>query len=81
MKTFLQRFGDIVLGVLCGFDRLVFHGKLRQLYSPHGMNVLLATNGILRKDFKAHALAVTNQVLRASLILPRHTTFSHLSSA
>jgi hypothetical protein len=68
MKTFLERFGGVVLGVLCGFDRLVFRGKLRQLYSPHGMNVLLATNSILRKEFKAHATAVTEQLLRASLM-------------
>jgi len=68
VKTFLQRFGQVVVGVLSGFDRLVFHGKLRQLYSPHGMNCYLATNGILRNQFKAHAQAVTSQVLQASLI-------------
>jgi hypothetical protein len=68
VKTFLQRFGGIVLGVLSGFDRLVFRGKLRQLYSPHGMNCYLATNRILRKEFKAHAMAVTDQVLHASLM-------------
>lgn len=68
MKTFLHRFGDVVLGVLSGFDRLIFHGKLRQLYSPHGMNVLLGCNDILLKDFKRHANAVTHQVLHASLM-------------
>ena len=50
------------------FDRLVFKGKLRQLYSPNGMNCYLAANGVLRKDFKAHAKKVTDQVLQASLI-------------
>jgi hypothetical protein len=34
MKTFLQRFAGLVAGVLSGFDRLVFRGKLRQLYAP-----------------------------------------------
>jgi hypothetical protein len=68
VKTFLQRFGGVVLGVLCGFDRLVFRGKLRQLYSPHGMNCYLGANHVLRKDFKAHANAVTQQVLNASLM-------------
>ena len=68
MKTFLQRFGGIVLGVLSGFDRLVFKGKLRQLYSPNGMNCYLAANHVLRKDFKAHAQAVTAQVVQASLV-------------
>jgi hypothetical protein len=68
MKTFLQRFAGIVLGVLCGFDRLVFKGKLRQLYSPNGMNCYLSANRVLRKEFKAHAKGVTDQVLQASLV-------------
>lgn len=68
MHTFLQRFGGIVLGVLWGFDRLVFKGKLRQLYSPNGMNCYLAANHVLRKDFKAHARAVTDRVVQASLV-------------
>lgn len=29
MKTLLRRFGGVILGVLSGFDRLVFKGKLR----------------------------------------------------
>ena len=38
MQSFLQRFSGIVLGVLSGFDRLVFRGRLRRLYQPEGMN-------------------------------------------
>ena len=38
MKTFLQRFHPVVCGVLSGFDRVVFKGRLPQLYSPDGMN-------------------------------------------
>jgi hypothetical protein len=68
MKVFLQRYAGIVLGVLCGFDRLVFKGKLRQLYSPNGMNCYLSANHVLRKEFKTHAKAVTEQVLQASLL-------------
>ena len=49
MKTFLQRFGHLVLGILSGFDRLVFKGKLRQLYSPEGMNCYLSANHVLYK--------------------------------
>jgi hypothetical protein len=68
MKTFLQRFGGIVLGVLSGFDRLVFKGKLPQLYSPNGMNCYCSANGVLRKQFKAHAQGVTEQVMQSSLV-------------
>ena len=53
---------------LSGFDRLIFKTKLRQLYSPNGMNCYLAANQVLRKDFKTHAKAVTAAVLQASLL-------------
>ena len=68
MQTFLQRLGGFVAGILSGFDRLIFKGKLRQLYSPNGMNYYLSANGLLRKQFKEHAKAVTAQVLQASLV-------------
>ena len=42
MKSFLQPFALLVSGVLQGFDRLVFKGKLVQLYCPDGMHTLLA---------------------------------------
>ena len=68
MKSFLQRFGGLVLAVLSGFDRLVFRGKLCQLYSPEGMNIYLAANHVLRKDFEEHVAQVTQHVLDASLL-------------
>jgi hypothetical protein len=83
MKAFLQRFGGIVLGVLSGFDRLVFKGKLRQLYSPNGMNCYLAANHLLRKDFKTHAKAVTEQVLHSALLAQAKASgrFRYLNSS
>jgi hypothetical protein len=68
VQNFLHRFGAIVLGVLKGFDRLVFRGKLRQLYSKEGMHCYLSANHVLRKDFKEHAKEVTAEVLQASLV-------------
>jgi hypothetical protein len=68
MKFFLQRFGGLVLGALCGLDRLVLRGKLRALYAPEGMNIYLAANKVLRRDFDGHVGQVTQQVLQASLI-------------
>jgi hypothetical protein len=67
METFLQRFAGIVLGVLSGFDRLVFKGKLCSLYAPQGMNIYLDANKVLRKDFDQHARQVTEKVLQASI--------------
>lgn len=68
MKTFLRRFALVVLGVLSGFDRVVFKGRLPQLYSPEGMNCYAAANHVRLLDFKQHAKEVTRQVLAASLV-------------
>jgi len=68
MRSFLQRFAAVVVGVLTGFDRVVFKGRLPQLYSPDGMNCYAAANHVRRLDFKKHAKEVTQQVLQASLV-------------
>jgi hypothetical protein len=68
MKTFLRRFHSVVFGVLSGFDRVVFKGRLPQLYSPEGMNCYAAANHVRFLDFKAHAKEVTRQVVAASKV-------------
>jgi hypothetical protein len=68
MKTFLRRFAAVVWGVLSGFDRVVFKGRLPQLYSPQGMNCYASANHVRLLDFKGHAKEVTRQVLAASLV-------------
>jgi hypothetical protein len=68
MQTFLQAFALSVAGVLQGFDRLVFRGRLPSLYSPNGMDYYLAANHVLRKEFKIHAAEVTGKILGASLV-------------
>ena len=66
MKSFLGVWGGLVLGMLNGFDRLVFRGHLLNLSHRLGMEKLLCANHILFKDFKAHALAQTQRLLQAS---------------
>jgi hypothetical protein len=66
MKSFLNAFSKFVLGILNGFDRLVFRGHLRTLTYREGMESFLNANGVLRKDFKEHCLAQTEKVLQAS---------------
>src|SRR5881227_3226530 len=68
MRSFLRRLAPVVAGVLCGFDRVVFKGRLPQLYAPEGMNCYVAANHVRLLDFKAHAKEVTRQVLAASLV-------------
>ena len=66
MEHFLQRFALLVAGVLSGFDRLVFKGKLCPLYSPEGMNCLLSANHVMHKEFKQYAKEVTARVVETS---------------
>jgi hypothetical protein len=67
MDAFLGTFGHLVLGVLSGFDRLVFRGHLRQLSYTQGMGCYLWANQVLLKDFKAHAIEQTKALIDASL--------------
>ena len=68
MKNFLRRFSAIVWGVLSGFDRVVFKGRLPQLYSPEGMNCYAAANHVRFLDFRVHPKEVTRQVMAASKV-------------
>jgi hypothetical protein len=67
MKAFLNKFGDVVRGVLNGFDRLFFRGTLRNLSYKHGLQNYLWANHIPFKDFAQHSEAVTKQLEEASL--------------
>jgi hypothetical protein len=67
MSAFLQRFSLLVAGVLQGFDRVVLKGKLKQLYAPEAMHLLLRLNHVPRGDFKVYAHELTGRILDASL--------------
>ena len=56
MKSFLQRFGVLVAGVLMGFDRWRFRGSKRQLCYPDGVMKFLSQHSVLLKDFVYRAI-------------------------
>jgi hypothetical protein len=66
MKTFIQRFGGDILGVLHGFDRLRFRGTRRFLANVAGMMSYLWQRHVLLKDFKAFARNITAEVRQAA---------------
>jgi hypothetical protein len=66
MKTFIRRFGDKILGVLHGFDRIRFRGTRRFLANVKGMYGYLSQRRVLLKDFKAFASQLTQQVRQAA---------------
>ena len=55
MKTFLEKHGNIVSGVLSCYDRLILKGYLNFTY-PKSMEGWLSQQGILLKDFRGFAL-------------------------
>ena len=67
MNAFLRAFAGIVLGVLHGFDRLVFRGHLRKLTTVQGMECHLHANHVLYKDFEAYVQQKTRQLIESSL--------------
>jgi hypothetical protein len=66
VKSFVQTLAGLVLGVLSGFDRLMFRGYLRQLSYPGGMQCYCNFNGVKLTEFKAHAQRQTERLIEAS---------------
>jgi hypothetical protein len=71
VEQFLAKHANAVIGVLSGFDRLVFRGTLRMLAQRAGMMVYLRAMQVLLKDFADHAQACTVQLRSASEELAR----------
>ncbi len=74
MEAFVSKHAGDVIGVLSGFDRLVFRGTLRMLAHHLGMQRYLWAMQVLLKDFASHAEAVTEQLRKASEAQARSTS-------
>jgi hypothetical protein len=53
VERFLERHKDRIVGVLSGFDRVLFRGTIRSLSHLTGFDMFLSSQGILYKDYKA----------------------------
>jgi hypothetical protein len=73
VKSFLPLVSGLVFGVLSGYDRLVFRGHLRSLMASGRMAFYCHTNGVLLKDFKEHAQALTDRLIAESEAAARAT--------
>ena len=51
MERFLERHHSRIIGVLSGFDRILFRGTLRSISYRDGFDRFLSYHGILYKDF------------------------------
>ena len=62
MQRFLQRHQDRIVGVLSGFDRLLFRGTLRSISYLTGMDKFLNGHGVLYKHFGPFAEGVSDKI-------------------
>jgi hypothetical protein len=61
-KTFINRFGEHVTGILSGLDRVRFRATLRRLFCPEGPEIYLNYCKVLIKNFKAFAQGLSDRV-------------------
>ncbi len=62
MERFLRQHRDQVMGVLSGFDRLVFRGSLRSISYRNGLDMFLSSRRVLYKDFARWAEGLTDRI-------------------
>lgn len=69
MQEFIAKFGNKINGILSGWDRLIFHGKLRALYNPGagGMEQYLKRHHVLLKEYGEFVQQVSRWVREAAL--------------
>jgi hypothetical protein len=71
VKSFLSRFGSLVLFVLSGFDRVRLRGESRLLNHALGVQSYLWQRRILFKDFPDHAQELTQTLRKQTEALAR----------
>jgi hypothetical protein len=62
MKRFVKRHESRIVGMIAGFDRVLFRGTLRSICYPEGLNWFLCRQGVLLKDFGKFSLKLSRQV-------------------
>jgi hypothetical protein len=67
MNKFIEKFAPGIKGVLCGLDRLVLRGSLRQVRHVPGMMSYLWEKQVLLKNFGEHVRQISEQVKDTSL--------------
>jgi len=66
MQSFLRKYQKATIGVVNGFDRLLFRGTIRLIASVSGMMSYLYRKNILLKDFGQWAEHLSAEVVSAS---------------
>ena len=67
MNRFVAKHAEKIIGVLSGFDRMLFRGTLREISYAGGMAKFLSIARVLRKNFGAFCDKATKRLREASL--------------
>jgi hypothetical protein len=62
MERFLKRHEDRIEGIISGFDRILFRGSLRSISRSAGIELWIASQGILMKDFRSFAITLSERI-------------------
>ena len=83
MDAFVQRHSEDVIGVLSGFDRLLFRGTLRSIAYGDGLDRFLGAVGVRYKDFGAFAQSLSERLKQHAEGIARRAgrPFLYLSSS
>jgi hypothetical protein len=65
MEEFIKVHRECIVGMLSGFDRVVFRGTLRSISYVDGLGKYMNSQGILLKDFDGWAQRCTGRLCRA----------------
>jgi hypothetical protein len=63
MKSFIDKFSNLVKGTISGFDRIVFKGLVLPLMSTSQVMTFCRYRGILNKDYKAWIMDQTKSII------------------
>ena len=71
MHQFIANHQEQLVGVLSGFDRVVFRGTLRPIAYAEGLKRYLRATHVLLKDFGRHVAEVSDRLKEASVAQAR----------
>jgi len=83
MERFLKRHEGRIKGIISGFDRILFRGTLRSISYRKGIEIWLASRGILLKNFAPYAQQLSQRLKKhARTLAEKHgRPFIYLESS
>ena len=83
MEGFILRHKEDVIGVLSGFDRLLFRGTLRSISYSEGLDRFLGAQGVKYKDFGRFAEGLSERLKKHAQVIAEAAgrPFLYLSSS